>query len=192
MARPELVITFHEDNETAIVAMRQGWSSAMRHLERTHGVCLRSLAENMRKPHFDLIYERSALQSADIYTKAFGDASEWTRVQRLINHLNPTLVCSGQVSCKAMPFSEEHKGGIHYSYWTSCPWLSQANGATDSTKHAASAMQSSRSPQSTTCSTQSPDDLEHGYFDDSSLYDPAEYAESAPSDDEHEHDDESH
>ena len=39
-------------------------------------VCLRSLAEHFNKPYFKLMYERSALQSAHIYAKAFTDAVE--------------------------------------------------------------------------------------------------------------------
>ena len=62
---------FHEDNETAIIAKRHGYSPALRHIRRAHGVCLRWLAERFAHEYRNLFYERSALQEADIYTKAF-------------------------------------------------------------------------------------------------------------------------
>ena len=73
---PDLVVNFHEDNQTAILAMRSGYSPTMRHIERTHGVCLRWLAERFAEPSHKLTYERSALQSGDIYTKSFASAPE--------------------------------------------------------------------------------------------------------------------
>merc|ERR1712039_860804 len=41
----ELTLHFHEDNETAIIAMRSGYSQALRHIKRTHGVYICWLAE---------------------------------------------------------------------------------------------------------------------------------------------------
>ena len=43
-----IVLQFHEDNETTIGAMKHGASPTMRHLKRTHGVCLRWLAERFK------------------------------------------------------------------------------------------------------------------------------------------------
>ena len=39
LGRPA-VLHFHEDNETAICAMRNGYSPALRHVKRTRGVCI--------------------------------------------------------------------------------------------------------------------------------------------------------
>ena len=71
LSRPSIEVKLHEDNETAIVAMRQGYSNAMRHLERTHGISLRSLAEHVNTELFKLLNERAALQRGDIFTKGF-------------------------------------------------------------------------------------------------------------------------
>ena len=70
------VLEFHEDNETCIGAIKSGYSPAMRHIKRTHGVCLRWLTEPFAAPGCNLFYERSALQAADIYTKAFAVPAE--------------------------------------------------------------------------------------------------------------------
>ena len=123
LERPDIVITFHEDDETANIAMRQGWSSTMRHMERTRGLCLRSLAENIRGKRFDLCYQRSALQSADIYTKAFADTVDWVRAQKLVSHLDPKLFWDGCTDSSMSPTPSEHKGGVRYDYWTPNPLL---------------------------------------------------------------------
>ena len=39
-----VVLEFHEDNETCMSAMRNGYSAATRHLHRTHGVRMFALA----------------------------------------------------------------------------------------------------------------------------------------------------
>ena len=49
----DAIVHFHEDNETAIGAMRHSYSPALRHIKRTHGVCLRWLAERFRQPTYD-------------------------------------------------------------------------------------------------------------------------------------------
>ena len=97
----------------------------MRHFQRTHGVCLRSLAERFKRPCLSLVYERTALQSADVYTKASTDSVGWTRAQKLVNHLQPDLFCDGKPQFGAGPLPEEHKGGVRYDYWTANPWHAQ-------------------------------------------------------------------
>ena len=119
----QVVLQFHEDNETCIGAMKYGYSPSMRHLKRTHGVCLRWLAERFATTSCDLFYERPVLQAADIYTKAFAVPAEWDRVLRLVNVLNPARFWEGQQPSDArccMPST--HKGGVEFSYTTSNPW----------------------------------------------------------------------
>ena len=123
--RPEANVVFHEDNETAIIVMRQGHSPTMRHLERTHGVCLRWLAERFQCPDYQIMYERSVLQAADIYTKAFTSLAEWVRNLRLINHLDPKLFWSGRSDGARSEMLTEHKGGVVFDYWTHNPWYEQ-------------------------------------------------------------------
>ena len=64
----------------------------MRHLNRTHGVCISWLKEN------NLFYERSAKQSGDIYTKMFYSADNWAAVCYLINVINPTSLCIAEMN----------------------------------------------------------------------------------------------
>ena len=111
LERPDATIRFHEDNETAIIVMKQGYSAAMRHLERTHGVCLRWLAERFHEPAYVLDYERSALMSADVYTKAFSCQAEWVRNMKLTNHLDPSTFWGGRTKCHEHPMATEHRGG---------------------------------------------------------------------------------
>ena len=58
-----VTLEFHEDNETCISAMRCSHSAAMRHLRRTHGVCLRWLAERFQEKLYKLYYEHSCAAS---------------------------------------------------------------------------------------------------------------------------------
>ena len=116
------VLQFHEDNETAIGAMRNGYSPALRHVKRTHGVCIRWLAERFSNPLYHLFYERSALQAADIYTKGFTVPSEWDRVARLINVLDPARFWDDSVKAKPGHMPEEHKGGVIFGYRSPNPW----------------------------------------------------------------------
>ena len=117
------VLEFHEDNETAIGAMRHGYSPALRHVKRTHGVCIRWLAERFREPDYNLFYERSALQAADVYTKAFTVPAEWDKAMRLINHVEPKRFWDGRKEAtSAGQMGSVHKGGVEFDYWTSNPW----------------------------------------------------------------------
>ena len=104
--------------------MRSGCSPALRHVKRTHGVCVRWLAERFSNPLYRLFYERSALQAADIYTKGFTIPSEWDRVTRLINVLDPARFWEGDDAAEARPgrMPEEHKGGVVFGYRTPNPW----------------------------------------------------------------------
>ena len=119
------VVDFHEDNETAIGAMRHGYSPALRHVGRTHGVCIRWLYERFKESAYRLYYERSALQAADIFTKAFTAPAEWDKACRLINVIDPARFWGKPRAPESGEMGEEHKGGIICSYWTSNPWLNR-------------------------------------------------------------------
>ena len=69
-------LTFHEDNQAAIYVCQNGRNPTSRTLGRTHGVCVAWLHENFTNGHFDLIYEKTEAQAADIFTKA--GSSRWT------------------------------------------------------------------------------------------------------------------
>ena len=103
------VLEFHEDNETAIGIIKAGYSPALRHVKRTHGVCIRWLAERFRYPDYHLFYERSALMAADIYTKAFVVPAEWDKATKLINHLDPARFWGGRREDN----SPGHMGAVH-------------------------------------------------------------------------------
>ena len=102
--------------------MRHGYSPALRHIKRTHGVCLRWLAERFRDLRCNLFYERSALQAADIYTKAFTIPAEWDKALRLINVLHPARFWDGARADLHGQMGSQHKGGVEFSYCTPNPW----------------------------------------------------------------------
>jgi hypothetical protein len=80
---------FMEDNNTTILAIRAGRSTALRHLGRTHRVDLAFLHECLQNGHYTIEYCKSAAQAADIFTKEFRDAASWKRVCRLIGLVGP-------------------------------------------------------------------------------------------------------
>ncbi len=131
LLRRAVVLEFHEDNSTAVTTMKHGYSPAMKHLERTHGVCLRWLAERFIEPQCHLFYERTALMAADIYTKAFSTPHEWDHALRLVNHIDPVRFWTGrpkgpQKHCTDH-MGSKHKGGVVFDYWTPNPWHGRAS-----------------------------------------------------------------
>ena len=108
------------------------------------------------------MYERSALQSANIYTKAFIDATEWTRAQKLVNHLDPRIFWGDRSQCDGGPLPSEHKGGVQYDYWTANPWAIQR--ASDSKRASGKAVASAP-----LASLHDPL-VEHSFFDDSCIH----------------------
>ena len=84
-------MTFHEDNQAAIYVCKNGRNPTSRTLGRTHGVCVAWLHENFTNGHFDLIYEKTDAQAADIFTKGFTDQVKWEHACRNINHVDPAI-----------------------------------------------------------------------------------------------------
>ena len=68
----------------------------MRHLGRTHGICLTWLHDEIRLGRCDLGYIDTTLQAADIFTKFFPDRKKdvWGDVRRLIGVLDPVEIPS--------------------------------------------------------------------------------------------------
>ncbi len=83
------ILQFHEDNQAMIRVVETGRNPTMRYLQRTHGVSVAWLHEIFKNKELDLSYELSARMCADIYTKAFTDATLWVQVCYLINVVDP-------------------------------------------------------------------------------------------------------
>ena len=93
----------------------------MCHASCTHGVDLRRLATMFRRTDVNLYYDRSALQAADIYTKAFTLPAEWDKALRLINVLDPQRFWHGHGDGAKVQMGGEHKCGVWFTYRTSNP-----------------------------------------------------------------------
>ena len=59
----------------------------MRHIGRTHGVCVRWLHERFNDVHNQLHYCPTDKQCADIFTKAFDNPEKWAHAHLLVNVL---------------------------------------------------------------------------------------------------------
>ena len=85
----KLKIDFQEDNQACIQVLKTGKNPTMRHLGRTHKVCVAWLHEQFQGDNMNTSYCDSALQCADVFTKAFTDKLCWNPVCRLIAHFLP-------------------------------------------------------------------------------------------------------
>ena len=75
----------HEDSQTMIRVAETGRNPTVRYLARTHRVSVARLPETFSQQNIGLMYEVSSRMCADIYTKAFTDATRWQAACDLIN-----------------------------------------------------------------------------------------------------------
>jgi hypothetical protein len=75
-----------EDNTASARVIETGKNPTMRHLGRTHKVCIQWIHERFQEKDMLLTICPTALQAADIFTKAFSNADKWKEVIGLINH----------------------------------------------------------------------------------------------------------
>ncbi|CAE7597851.1 unnamed protein product, partial [Symbiodinium pilosum] len=80
---------FYDDNQTMIGVVRTGKNPTMRHLERSHGICIAWMHEVFQEGYVGLAYEVTAKMAADIHTKAFKDGISWAHACQLINIFPP-------------------------------------------------------------------------------------------------------
>ena len=99
--KPKLVL--HEDNRTMIRVIETGRNPTMRYLSRTHRVSVAWLHETFSQQEIELVYEVSAKMCADIYTKAFTDASKWIAACDLINIVDPSRLRQFITDCITPP-----------------------------------------------------------------------------------------
>ena len=88
---------FYDDNQTMIGVVRTGKNPTMRHLERSHGVCIAWMHEVFQEGYVGLAYEVTAKMAADVHTKAFKDGISWVHACQLINIFPPEHLQSLEV-----------------------------------------------------------------------------------------------
>ena len=80
-----------EDNQATIVIAKAGWSSKLRHVQRTHKVNIASLAERFKEDtSITLEYVDTSEQAADIFTKAL-DPQKWDPALRMLGVSHPEV-----------------------------------------------------------------------------------------------------
>ena len=72
-----------------IRAAETGRNPTMRYLARMHRVSVAWLHETLSQQNIGLMYKVSSKMCADIYTKAFTEATKWQAVCDLINVVGP-------------------------------------------------------------------------------------------------------
>ena len=90
---PDVRGVIHEDNTTAIQAIKTGKNQTMRFLPRSNGVSIQVLHENLNgnKPEipYTVDYTDTYLMVADIHTKGFTDPKKWTHAQQTAGIMDP-------------------------------------------------------------------------------------------------------
>ena len=93
---PEVRGVIHEDNTTAIQAIKSGKNQGMRFLPRSNGVSIQTLHENLNgnneKVPYQVNYTDTELMVADVHTKGFTDAKKWTHAQTMAGIMEPKLL----------------------------------------------------------------------------------------------------
>ena len=95
-------INLHEDNTTAIHAVRTGKNPTMKTLERKFGVEIGAMHDDIvgedscgTSTFYNLIHTTSKHMSADIYTKGFVDKNAFGALKQLINIFSPEQLTTG-------------------------------------------------------------------------------------------------
>ena len=88
----------------------------MRHMSRTHGISVASLHELYVAGHFTVEYVPSALQAADIFTKAFSVPRQWDNVCRLVNVCRAEAI-GEMVTQVGVPFGEVPNAESKHGLW---------------------------------------------------------------------------
>ena len=73
----QVKLVMEEDNQAAIKVLESGYSGELRHMGRTHKVCLRWLNERVKEKQMELHYCNTQDQAADIFTKPFTEPVKW-------------------------------------------------------------------------------------------------------------------
>ncbi len=80
----EVDLVLREDNQATMCVMKNGYSTALRHLPRTHRVCLAWIGEVVQDGDITIEYCSTDSQAADIFTKAFSSKPKWQNALQLI------------------------------------------------------------------------------------------------------------
>ena len=86
-----LHLDVYQDNTATSRIAWTGKAPTLRHLPRTHAVCVAWLHENLKKPNIHLTDCHTLAQSADIFTKHFVDKHKWSHNLLLIGIVKPPL-----------------------------------------------------------------------------------------------------
>ena len=100
---------FYDDNKAMIGVVRSGRNPTMRHLERSHGVCISWMHEMSTRDYMYLAYEVTDRMAADIYTKAFNDGREW---KNACLQIDPSLLSDPDTLKALTPTCDPIKGTL--------------------------------------------------------------------------------
>ena len=77
-------VVFHEDNEAMIRVCTTGRNPTMRHLGRVHKVDVAWLHERFTDDTYDLVYTKTDVMQADLFTEGYTRVDKWEHAVSLI------------------------------------------------------------------------------------------------------------
>ena len=89
-------LPFMEGNESTIQIIKTGHNPTMRHISLTHGVNVAWLRQVFHMQCMAIMHIVSALQRADIFTKAFDNGPKWQAALETIGMVSPPLLSRGR------------------------------------------------------------------------------------------------
>ena len=107
---PEPRLIAHEDNMVTIRIVESGRNQTMKHLGRTHGICIGWLSEQLARQTFEIVYEPSSTMAADVFTKAFSNPFAWAHALELVG-LCPSADVEDMVGRGGIPPAGPAGGG---------------------------------------------------------------------------------
>ena len=107
LSAADLNFVFYDDNQTMIGVVHTGKNPTMRHLERSHGICIAWMHEVFQEGYVGLAYKVTAKMAADIHTKPFKVGVSWARACQLINIFPPEHLSSLEIMDMMKPTHEQ-------------------------------------------------------------------------------------
>ena len=84
-------LTLFEDNQATARIIQIGKFPKLRHVQRTHGICVAWLCDSLRKNLFSVADVHTKRQAADIFTKYFVNKDTWSLVTQPIGIISQAL-----------------------------------------------------------------------------------------------------
>ena len=99
-----------EDNQAAITICKEGFSTKLCHISRTHGVNMTSIKDEIDKPECELLEIGTKEQAADIFTKGV-EPQKWEPALDMLGICRSPLPRKGETQTASAQADDQPSGG---------------------------------------------------------------------------------